>query len=199
MQSEAMMYISELLPNPAGKDAEGEWIEICVAGSESQNLAGWKLQNTKGKTFVFPDETLEPYQCVAFEYAQTKLTITNTGGTFYLVNPSGEITDSAIYEGTYKDDVSAIRINPTSAFVMSMTPTKGYANVYTKSEAVLKKIPRAIYEAKIASTTIQEKREVIYEGPAYGEIVLAGVFLAGILTALFWYACKKIVLHTRER
>ena len=103
-----MIYISELLPNPAGKDADGEWMEICAAGTDAESLSGWKLQNAKGKSFSLPDQTLVPYACAAFDYSQTKLALTNTGGAFYVVSPSGEITDTAIYEGTYKDDVSAM-------------------------------------------------------------------------------------------
>lgn len=192
-----MIYISELLPNPAGKDTEGEWIEICSAGNENESLYGWKVQNTKGKTFSLPDQTLQPYTYVTFDYSDTRLTLTNTGGTFYLLNQGGEIVDTAVYEGTYKDDVSAIRTNPTSAFVMSTTPTKGYANIHTQPEAVSKKVSKEISKIENIKISEQKIQEGVYKNDGYEQIIFSGILIAGILSLLFLYACRKMVLHTK--
>lgn len=187
-----MIYISELLPNPAGKDTEGEWMEICAAGSEPQNLTGWKLQNAKGKEFLLPDQTLEPYECVAFDYVQTKLTLTNIGGAFYLINPAGETLDAALYEGTYKDDISAMRTNPTSEFVMSATPTKGRPNKHTVPETKTGKSGKDEYVASITDSAGEKTKEIVVKQNIYGDAILGGVLSAGVLTAVFWYIFKKL-------
>ena len=195
-----MLYISELLPNPGGKDTDGEWIELCTAGAEEQSLAGWKLQNVKGKTFSLPDHTLEPYQCTAFDYAQTKLTLTNTGGTFYLLDPAGEIADIAVYEGTYKDDMSAMRTGPISAFVMSSTPTKGLPNKLTAPEAQSKKSAGTEYRATVADTAGQQKVTRVIQGSgSYGDAILGGIGAAAVLTSIFWFAFKMLYTKPNEQ
>lgn len=192
-----MIYISELLPNPAGKDTDGEWIEVCTAGNGVESLMGWKLQNTKGKTFSLPDRTLAPYECIAFDYATTKLTLTNTGGTFYLLNPAGEITDSAIYEGTYKDDVSAMRTTQTSVFVMSTTPTKGLQNKLTAPVLKAKKSPEINYMASVGNVSEQKTEKIPQGVGSLSDVIVAGSILAGMLTAVFWYIFKKLYIQKK--
>src|SRR3989338_6477825 len=46
-----MVQISEWLPNPAGADAEGEWIELWNSGQESVPLQGWRLTDAAGRSF----------------------------------------------------------------------------------------------------------------------------------------------------
>jgi hypothetical protein len=194
-----MIYISEFLPNPAGKDTEGEWIEVCATGEGTESLAGWKLQNAKGKTFAFPDRVLEPYGCEAFDYAQTKLTLTNSGGTFYLLNPSGEKTDTATYAGTYKDNVSAMRTHPVSEFFMSSTPTKGALNKLTTPAQKTTDRPTTSYTASVAETSGQKTKEIVQNDGGCGGAFFAGIVTTVVLTAVFWYMFKKLRKQSPSR
>ena len=38
-----MVSISEWLPNPKGKDADGEWFELVNTGDTDINLSGWRI------------------------------------------------------------------------------------------------------------------------------------------------------------
>ena len=45
-----MVLISEFLPNPPGKDADGEWIEL-LTRNQAVDLSGWVLKDASGKSF----------------------------------------------------------------------------------------------------------------------------------------------------
>ena len=47
------IVINELLPSPAGSDAEEEWIEIFNPNDFEFDISGWKLQDTVGKTKTY--------------------------------------------------------------------------------------------------------------------------------------------------
>lgn len=77
-----MIVISEVLPNPAGKDSGNEWIEIQNIGTVSVSLGNWQLDDSSGgsKPFLISETiVLEPGDCWLFAQVETKLALNNTG------------------------------------------------------------------------------------------------------------------------
>ena len=59
--SPSEIIITEFLPDPAGSDLDGEFIEIMNDGSAAENLKNWSLTDQDGAVdFTFPDFTLSP-------------------------------------------------------------------------------------------------------------------------------------------
>lgn len=100
-----MVFIRELLPNPVGRDTEGEWIKLVNTGEVPVEIGGWRLSDASGKEFVFrPGETMAPKSDVLLEYSQTGIVLNNDGDTIKLLNNKGEILDSLTYAGQISDD-----------------------------------------------------------------------------------------------
>ena len=52
------ILINEVEPNPEGEDRDAEWAEVInLTGSEA-DLSGWSLVTSKGRTYVFPEDTV---------------------------------------------------------------------------------------------------------------------------------------------
>jgi len=54
VQSFASVYISTLLPNPAGDDTLGEYIEIRNTGCVAVDISGYRIFDASGKTYIIP-------------------------------------------------------------------------------------------------------------------------------------------------
>lgn len=78
-QSFASVYISTLLPNPAGKDEEGEYIEIRNTGCESVDISGYSLSDASGKNYPIPNGTiLGQQENRRFPYSETNIQLNNS-------------------------------------------------------------------------------------------------------------------------
>jgi len=96
------IIISEVLPNPAGADTEGEFIEIQNTGAEVADLTDWKLQ-IGSREYQLPAITLQPDEFHSFTHAETGLTLPNTSGEVSLMLPTGRVVSSLGWENA-KDD-----------------------------------------------------------------------------------------------
>ena len=100
-----MVFIRELLPNPVGRDTDGEWIRLVNISEATVEIGGWKLSDASGKEFVFrPGESLAPKSDALLEYSQTGIVLNNNGDTIKLLDSKGEIIDTLIYSGQVGDD-----------------------------------------------------------------------------------------------
>ena len=93
------MQIKEFLPNPSGKDADGEYIALYNNGKNPVPLAGWKLTVSGGKSYVIPGGQIVSGGTVSFSYVVTKLALKNNGETVSLFDPSGKLVDALSYAG----------------------------------------------------------------------------------------------------
>ncbi len=108
-----MIVIKEVLPNPAGKDAAGEWIGIFNDGASSVNLSGWSLKDASGKKFIFGNETILPNQELKLPYSLTRINLNNDGDTITLWNVAGENADEITYGQVGEEEiVSSSKITP---------------------------------------------------------------------------------------
>lgn len=92
--------INEFLPDPEGRDDEGEWIEIFNNSSQAVNLSGWQLDDETGKgssPYKISETAIESFGYVVFPYKQTKITLNNDIGEINLIAPNGQLMQKAGY------------------------------------------------------------------------------------------------------
>lgn len=73
------IIIKSFLPNPEGKDAQGEWVEIANIGSSTASLEGWHLAASGKKEFLLSGFLL-PGEARTYARSETKLSLSNTNG-----------------------------------------------------------------------------------------------------------------------
>jgi len=123
-QTSSMIWLSELLPDPTGRDETDEFIELSNAGDEPVNLTGWKL--TDGKTDFELDGTIEPEDYVTILRPQSKIALNNSGDTVFVVDPFGKTINGVTY-GKSVSGKSFSRQGSTEQWVWT-EPTPGTTN-----------------------------------------------------------------------
>lgn len=122
------LVITEVLPNPEGSDANGEFIELFNPTNEFINLGGCALQvSGSTKQYALPSVNIDPGMYASFSAQTTGLTLPNSaGGTVWLLSPTDEIAQVA-YPPDLDDDESWSFIN--SQWQISYAPTPGLKNI----------------------------------------------------------------------
>lgn len=96
----ASMIIEFFLPNPIGKDTEGEWIKLFNNSNKEVDLSGWQIKDASGKTFTFGNVKIEAGKELVLSYQQTKIYLNNKGETLFLFNKAGELIDQLSFSGS---------------------------------------------------------------------------------------------------
>ncbi len=123
------IYISEILPNPEGKD-DDEWIEIVNAENYPVDLSGWKIKRS-GDEYVIKDYEIASGGIVVFNKSETEMSFKNSGDTIQLL--SGSLVIDSITYPTAKEEVSFGRkIGEPDSFASFCVPTKGGKNLVRK-------------------------------------------------------------------
>ena len=96
------IVINEFLPDPAGEDAFGEWIEVKNAGPFHVRLCGLALQ-TSSSNGIFPldDVVLDPGAVRSLPRSLTNLALPNAGGTLHLLLRSDDGLGHIVDEVTF--------------------------------------------------------------------------------------------------
>jgi hypothetical protein len=94
------MVISEFLPNPVGKDAEGEWLKLLNNEEKEINLSGWRLKDASGKTYTFGNQKISAGESLILDYKTTKISLNNDGETLFLFDAGGNLIDKIEYIGS---------------------------------------------------------------------------------------------------
>jgi len=127
-----MVIISEWLPNPVGKDTEGEWIELFNNGSDSVGLSGWRVEAGKSKFYLKGEINSREY--LLLKRQNTKLSLVNEDGKISLFNQSGKLVDSGSFFGLATEGKSYSRVESgnylNNNFLLS-DPTPGGKNVFS--------------------------------------------------------------------
>src|SRR3989344_4357061 len=97
------MIIKEFLPNPIGKDTEGEYIKILNDSATDVNLNGWSIKDVSGKSFTFNSQLIKAKQELAINYKTTGINLNNTGETIYLLDNRGQLIDQLSFSGASKE------------------------------------------------------------------------------------------------
>ena len=94
------MVIQEFLPNPRGKDMDGEYIALRNDEAMAVSLRGWVIKDASGKTFRLDAYTVGPNEILTLPYATTRITLNNSGETLFLYDAAGTLLDTVGYEGS---------------------------------------------------------------------------------------------------
>lgn len=127
----AKIRLSEMLPNPAGVDTEGEFIELRNIGDAAGQLKGWRIESDRAKSYVFGDAIIDAGAYHSFSYSVTKLSLVNDIMTLTLYDDQNEIVDSVRYPAPVPDGKSYGFDDATGGWLWNPTPTPGVINAAT--------------------------------------------------------------------
>ena len=119
-----MVTISELLPNPAGSDASGEWVELWNSGREAVNISGWRIVNSGGKKFDLRG-VVAGGKFLVLPRSESRLTLRNADEKIYLYDGNGALVDEAEFSGAAPEGKS---LNHAAASSYWAIPSPGLAN-----------------------------------------------------------------------
>lgn len=178
------MVINEFLPNPVGKDTDGEFIELFNNSQNEVNLAGWKLKDASGKTFIL-NQKISSGGYLVLNYKNTKITLNNDAETIFLYDAKGNLIDKAGFSGGSVEGKSYGRENNNEFAFTSPTPAK--ANVF--------EIPTNGLAAANANITLNSNL-VINKNSSFLNNLLMGFILALVLAFLSVFIIKKFNLFS---
>ncbi|HVO28379.1 MAG TPA: lamin tail domain-containing protein [Candidatus Paceibacterota bacterium] len=134
-----MVFINEWLPNPAGDDAQGEFIELFNTGASAARLDGWTLHTTGKKIFSLSGRSVGPGGFLLLRRGDTKLTLKNNSEELRLYDAAGRLADQSSFDGSAPEGESLSRINYATDTAEHFTwadPTPGAANQIVGSTAI---------------------------------------------------------------
>lgn len=151
LASSTQIIINEILPNPEGTDAEGEWVEIKNSGEEKVNLLNWKLDDAEGgsKPYTFnSDIWLEAGMFYAVDRVDSGLALNNSVDAVRLFNDNNEIIDEIEYEKVIEGESYSRGENGKMFWTTVLTP--GQENIISVANS--KEINNIIQEPTNNST-----------------------------------------------
>ena len=181
------MLINEFFPNPVGKDADGEWIELFNNSQETINLNGWQIKDASGKTFIFKNQTINPAEYLVLDYKTTKISLNNSDETLFLYDQKGVLINKAEFSDAAPEGKSLIRQN--NQFKFTDQPTPGKINVFKglmPSSGVTRNQLTAITSKNISPSPTKIQSQLNFNH------LIIGFILALILSALFIIIFKKL-------
>ena len=124
----ASVRISEVLPDPSGRDEEGEWVEIQSRVDYPIDLYNWQIDDEIGGSspYKIPDHTiLDPYGYLSFNRVISNIAFNNDKDSVYIYLPDGSVVDYISY--------TAVDMNLSYSFfedgyVWTNNLTKDYPN-----------------------------------------------------------------------
>ncbi|MFC1629977.1 lamin tail domain-containing protein [Patescibacteria group bacterium] len=134
------IVFNEILPSPAGSDAQEEWFEIKSQNSFEVNLSGWEIQDKKGKikTYTIPKGTrIFPYMHFVFSRPTTKITLNNDGDGLELLHPDGKVIDQVQYD---KSQTGSSYNRMGNIWLWSTVLTPGSENIVPTQEPEKKEL-----------------------------------------------------------
>ncbi len=184
------MIISEFLPNPIGKDTDGEFIELFNDSQNEINLTGWQLKDASGKSFVLKNQKLGPAEYLILDYKTTKISLNNSDETLFLYDKKGVLVDKAEFTGSAPEGKSLIRKN--NKFIFTDKPTPAKANIFESAELAKSPTLQGNLNAN-AIANISSNKSPINNATSLGlNNLLIGFFLALILAFLSVIIFRKI-------
>lgn len=128
--TQKLVRLSEVLPNPVGNDAEGEWLELENTSNRPINVSALQIDDKEGggsKPYTLPDNLIIPaHSFLIIEREESGIAFNNTVDSLRLIAPDGEVLESISYVGG-KEGKSYVRKN--NEWHWSDSPTPGIANV----------------------------------------------------------------------
>ena len=126
--------ISEFLPNPAGSDTDGEWIELENVLNQNVSLCGWKIDDAEGgsKPFGLDDFRIAAKQFLVLNRDDTKIALNNSDESVRLFAPGDDLKDETFYAKSSEGESIALRSD--GLFVSTPFLTPGIKNKFRTAE-----------------------------------------------------------------
>ena len=119
--SVADLRLSEVLPDPEGKDSTDEFVEVVNIGTAVAQLDGWAVRDASGSSLPLSG-VLGPGAYLAFFAGNTRLpSLNNSGDTVELLAPSGAVVDGVTYDSSL-EGISLIFYNSQWSWTAAPTP-----------------------------------------------------------------------------
>ena len=116
-----MVYFKEVLPNPAGDDALGEWIKLVNTGESDVDVSGWTIKDAGGKAYIL-STTILPRTEIVLGKTVTGISLNNNGETITLIDGSGVVVDTLSYKTASDEEIIV-----ASRFLEAGAPTDSRA------------------------------------------------------------------------
>ncbi|OGJ41875.1 hypothetical protein A3B60_03425 [Candidatus Peregrinibacteria bacterium RIFCSPLOWO2_01_FULL_39_12] len=102
------IFITEIFPNPKGKDEKKEWIELFNAGNEPVNLDDWQISQTspkqkKTQNFYIKNLKIDAKSFLVIDKNKIKKPLKNKDNTISLINPSGKSVAKIHYDSSEEE------------------------------------------------------------------------------------------------
>src|SRR5579862_4071856 len=94
-----MVFINEWLPNPAGADSKGEFVELFNNGNAPVNLTGWFLETANHKKVSTGGRTIPPNGYIVLKRTDAKFSLKNSDEHLALYDASGRLIDHSSFLG----------------------------------------------------------------------------------------------------
>ena len=122
--------VSEFLPDPAGDETAGEWIELQNTSWKMAVLCGWKLDDGAEGSAPFSLDAVRivPQGFVVLRRSETGLALNNGGDSVRLFGPLGFLAEDVAYEDAQEGESFALRPDGTWDRTNLLTP--GETNVF---------------------------------------------------------------------
>ena len=113
-----MLYIEELLPNPAGDENTGEWIRLVNDGNKTVLVGGWQLADKAGNSYILtPVGSVAPGEVVEISREASGIALNNNGDEVYLIDDDGVQIDQLAYTSAAEGEIIT-----ASRFVTTAVP-----------------------------------------------------------------------------
>ncbi|MFH1188353.1 MAG: lamin tail domain-containing protein [bacterium] len=96
--------ISGILPNPPGKDTEGEWITIINKETDTFVLDGWGIRDASGKEYQLKG-TLKGKEERRLLFSETHIVLNNNQDEICLYNKEHACVQTITYENPYEGEI----------------------------------------------------------------------------------------------
>ncbi len=182
-----MVIINEFLPNPIGKDTDGEWIKLFNNGNIAVNLSGWRIKDASSRVFIFSTTNkniIASKETLTLDYKTTKISLNNNGETIFLYDKTDNLIDKAEYSGTAADGKVYIRAE-NGKFIPG-----GDDNIIEK-ESELMNAPISISQENFNSG-------IIINNNFHPLNFSIGIFIALVLSAFFIFISIELELFAKN-
>jgi len=189
-----MVIINEFLPNPIGKDTDGEFIELFNDSQNEINLTGWQLKDASGKSFILKNQKPGPAEYLVFDYKTTKISLNNSDETLFLYDQKGVLVDKVGFAGSAPEGKSVIR--KSNKFVFTDKPTPAKANIFESAELAKSPTLQGNLNANVVANISSNESPINNKISLGLNNLLIGFFLALILAFLSVIILRKINLFS---
>jgi hypothetical protein len=142
---DAIILITELLPNAKSYDTGKEFIELYNPNDRDVNLGGYTLQAGPAytKSFVFDQRFIGAKSYLVLSDTETGLTLPNTSASLRLLSAAGVVVDETALYSNPKDDIVWALV--AGEWIYSNQQTPGAANLPYLLPAVDETVATAVY------------------------------------------------------